>query len=73
VATAGGKQVAGWPLSMSAGFAWSRTPCGPSVRVTAGMPADSTGLVCQASRPLVRAACSATVSSGVMGLVPFGG
>ncbi len=67
LATAGGKQVAGTPASRSPPEACMRTPCGPSVTVSAGRPADSTAVVCQKSLPLVIAACSAVLSSEVMG------
>src|SRR5699024_4285877 len=63
-ATAGGKQVAG-TLGPSPGPepASLRSPCGPSVTITAGRPTRSMALVCQASAPLVSPAFSATVRS----------
>ena len=57
LATAVGKQVAGSDSltpSISPVFFWQRTPWGPSLIVTAGMPYCSIALLCQKSAPLHR-------------------
>ena len=67
--TAGGKHVAG---TLSARPRWSaepaclRSPCGPSVSITAGMPTRSTALVVQKLPPLVSDAFSSRVRSATV-------
>ena len=63
MATAGGKQVAGCRRQQSPRVRLQAHAVRPVGEVIAGRPAESTGVVCQKSLPLVRAACSATVSS----------